>query len=49
MTPFNALYGQECLSHLNFSDPTIRVEASKRMVEETIEQTRAIRKDIQAA
>ena len=49
MTPFNALYGQECLSPLNFSDPTIRVEASKRMIEEMTEQTRAIRKDIQAA
>ena len=49
MTPFNALYGQECLSPLNFSDPTTRVEASKRMIEEMTEQTRAIRKDIQAA
>ena len=49
MTPFNALYGQECLSPLNFSDPTIRVEASKRMVEEMAEHTRAICKDIQAA
>ena len=49
MTPFNALYGQECLSPLNFSDPNIRVEASKRMIEEMTEQTKAIRKDIQAA
>ena len=33
----------------NFSDPTIRVEASRQMVEEMEAQTKAIRKDIQAA
>ena len=48
-TPFNALYGQECLSPRNFSDPTIRVEASRQMIEEMESQTKAIRKDIQAA
>lgn len=49
MTPFCALYGQECLSPRNFSDPTMRVEASRRMIEEMENQTKAIRKDIQAA
>ena len=49
MTPFNALFGQECVSPKNFSDPTIRVEASKKMIEEMEAQTKAIRKDIQAA
>jgi hypothetical protein len=49
MTPFQALYGQECLSPLNFSDPTIKVEASRAMLEDMEEQTKAIRKDIKAA
>ncbi|MCO5547973.1 hypothetical protein L7F22_001428 [Adiantum nelumboides] len=49
MSPFKALYGQECVSPLNFSDPTIRVEATKKMLEEMGEQTKAIRQDIQAA
>ena len=49
MTPFKALYGQECLSPLNFSDPTIKVEASKQMLETMEQQIKAIRKDIQAA
>ena len=49
MTPFKALYGQDCLSPLNFSDPTIRVEASKQMLEEMNHQTKAIQKEIQAA
>ena len=49
MTLFNALYGQECLSPRNFSDPTIRVEALRQMIEEMEAQTKAIRKDIQAA
>ena len=49
MSPFKALYGQDCLAPKNFSDPTIRVEASRQMVEEMEAQTKAIRKDIQAA
>ncbi|MCO5576140.1 hypothetical protein L7F22_029948 [Adiantum nelumboides] len=49
MSPFKALYGHECVSPLNFSDPTIRVEATKKMLEEMGEQTKAIRQDIQAA
>ncbi|MCO5612609.1 hypothetical protein L7F22_066878 [Adiantum nelumboides] len=49
MSPFKALYGQECIAPLNFSDPTIKVEASKKMLDEMDVQTKAIRKDIQAA
>ncbi|MCO5604638.1 hypothetical protein L7F22_058808 [Adiantum nelumboides] len=49
MSPFKALYGQEYIAPLNFSDPTIKVEASKQMLDEMKAQTRAIRKDIQAA
>ena len=41
MTPFKALYGHDCLSPLNFSDPTIRVEASKQMLEEMNHQVKA--------
>ena len=49
MAPFKALYGQDCLSPLNFSDPTIRVEASKEMIAEMDEQLQAVCKDIKAA
>ncbi|MCO5601714.1 hypothetical protein L7F22_055837 [Adiantum nelumboides] len=49
MSPFKALYGQECIAPLNLSDPTIKVEASKQMLDEMEAQTKAIRKDIQAA
>ena len=42
MIPFKALYGQDCLSPLNFPDPTIRVEASKQMLEEMNHQVKAI-------
>ncbi|MCO5550674.1 hypothetical protein L7F22_004164 [Adiantum nelumboides] len=49
MSPFKALYGQECVAPLNFSDPTSKVEASKQMLDEMEVQTKAIRKDIQAA
>ncbi|MCO5577086.1 hypothetical protein L7F22_030908 [Adiantum nelumboides] len=49
MCPFKALYGQECIAPLNFSDPTVKVEASKQMLDEMEAQTKPIRKDIQAA
>ncbi|MCO5555573.1 hypothetical protein L7F22_009118 [Adiantum nelumboides] len=49
MSPFKALYGQECIAPLNFSDPTVKVEAFKQMLDEMEAQTKAIRKDIQAA
>ncbi|MCO5559081.1 hypothetical protein L7F22_012673 [Adiantum nelumboides] len=49
MSPFKALYGQECIAPLIFSDPTIKVEASKQMLDEMEPQTKAICKDIQAA
>ncbi|MCO5586342.1 hypothetical protein L7F22_040282 [Adiantum nelumboides] len=49
MSPFKALYKQECIAPLNFSDPTIKVEASKQMLDEMEAQTKAICKDIQAA
>ncbi|MCO5585915.1 hypothetical protein L7F22_039849 [Adiantum nelumboides] len=49
LSPFKAFYGQECIAPLNLSDPTIKVEASKQMLDEMEAQTKAICKDIQAA
>ena len=37
------------MSPLNFSDPTVRVEVSKKMLEEMCQQTKAIQKEIQVA
>ena len=34
MSPFKALYGQECLTPLKWTDPMIRVQASKEMLDE---------------
>ena len=49
MSPFKALYGQDCITPLIWSDPTIRVETSLQMQEEMEEQTRLICKEIKAA
>ncbi|MCO5555314.1 hypothetical protein L7F22_008860 [Adiantum nelumboides] len=49
MSPFKALYGQECIAPLNFPNPTIKVETSRQMLEDMEVQTKAIHKDIQAA
>lgn len=50
MSPFKALYGQDCLTPLTWSDPMIRVEVSKQMMlDEMDHQMQAIRKDIKAA
>jgi len=34
MAPFKSLYGQDCLTPLNWSDPMIKVEVSKQMLDE---------------
>ena len=39
MSPFKALYGQECLTPLKWTDPMIRVQASKEMLDEMQQQT----------
>jgi len=49
MSPFKALYGQDCLTPLAWSDPLIRVEVSKQMLDEMDHQMQTIRKDIKAA
>ena len=43
MSPFKALYGQECLTPLKWTDPMIRVQASKEMLDEMQQQTDLIR------
>ena len=49
MSPFKALYGQECLTPLKWTDPMIRVQASKEMLDEMQQQTDMIRFEIHAA
>ncbi|MDM1593402.1 integrase, partial [Escherichia coli] len=49
MSPFKALYGQDCLTPLTWSDPLIRVEMSKQMLDDMEQQMQAICKDIKAA
>ena len=49
MSPFKALYGQECLTPLKWTDPMIRVQASKEMLDEMQQQTDLIRFEIKAA
>ena len=34
MSPFKALYGQECLTPLKWTDPLIKVQISKDMLDE---------------
>ena len=34
MSPFKALYGQECLTPLKLIDPMLKVQASKKMLDE---------------
>ena len=49
MSPFKALYGQECLTPLKWTDPMIRVQASKEMLDEMQQQTDLIRHEIKTA
>ena len=49
MSPFQALYGQECLTPLKWTDPMIRVQASKEILDEMQQQTDLIRLEIKAA
>ena len=39
MSPFKALYGQECLIPLKRTDPMIRVQAFREMLDEMQQQT----------
>lgn len=49
MSPFKALYGQECLTPLKWTDPMIRVQASKDMLDEMQQQIDLIQFEIRAA
>ena len=49
MSPFKALYGQECLTPLKWTDPLIKVQISKDMLDEMQTQTDLIRQEIKAA
>ena len=49
MSPFKALYGQECLTPLKWTDPMIRVQASKEMLDEMQQQTDLIKFKMKAA
>lgn len=35
MSPFKALYGQECLTPLKWTDPVIKVQFSKEILDES--------------
>ena len=46
MSPFKALYGQECLTPLKWTYPMIRFQASKEMLDEMQQQMDLIRNEI---
>ena len=49
MSPFKALYGQECLTPLKLSDPLNSVPAAKEMLEDMDLQLKIIRGNLKAA
>ena len=46
MTPFEAMYGHNCHTLVNFADPQNRVEVSRRMLERMDEEVKLIWKSI---
>ena len=49
MSPFKALYGQECLIPLRLADPNLSVPAAKQTLEEMDQQLRLIRENLKRA
>lgn len=49
MSPFKALYGQDCLTPLRFADPSLPVPAAKHTLEEMDQQLRLIRENLKRA
>ena len=49
MSPFKALYGQECLVPLRLADPTLHVPAAKSTLEEMDRQILVIRDNLKRA
>ena len=39
MSPFKALYGQECLTPLKWNDPMVKVQTSQDILDEMQQQT----------
>ena len=49
MSPFKALYGQECLSPLRLANPNLTVPAAKETLEEMDRQLLIIRENLKKA
>ena len=49
MSPFKALYGQDCLVPYNFADPNLPVSAAKNILEEMDKQIQVIRQSLKKA
>ena len=49
MSPFKALYGQDCLVPYKFADPNLLVLAAKNTLEEMDRQMRAIKQSLKRA
>ena len=49
MSPFKALYGQECLTPLKWTNPMLKVQASKEILDEMQQQTDLIHSEIKIA
>ena len=49
MSPFKALYGEDCLTPLKWTNPLIRVQVSKDMLDKMQYQTNHIFQEIKAA
>ena len=49
MSPFKALYGQDCLIPLQFADPNLSVPAAKHTLEEMDQQLRLICENLKKA
>ena len=49
MSPFNALYGQDCLVPYRFADPNLHVPAAKNTLEEMDQQVQVSRQALKKA
>ena len=49
MSPFQALYGQECRTPINWHDPLIKVKATREMLDEMQRQKTLIQESIRSA
>ena len=49
MSPFRALYGQDCLVPYKFADPNLPVPAAKDTLEEMDRQMQVIRQSLKRA